>query len=268
MDTGLLVEKFALMGARARFREVTDDSRRWRREPPGIDIKADDRGEFFDVRTVPGEGVEFEVVDLRPEMRHLLLLGRRDGKKEKYLCGHDERHWFVCAVPGDSVSGVLTAMESLPPPRVRAAVRRNLTRPKHRFSRRNEAFVRQGEWFFIPEPRLEVPAWLVLRNEPLSRGGGSKPHTCQFAHRRGGTAVWVCSRHPAGLTASQYERLLADDPKAARWNWRSFVRDPEVFVRGRVRHKDHKTVVLEGWHRVAMNTERQAWFAPRVVFLD
>jgi hypothetical protein len=26
--------------------------------------------------------------------------------------------------------------------------------------------------------------------------------------------------------------------------------------------------VLEGWHRVAMNTERQAWFAPRVVFLD
>jgi hypothetical protein len=46
------------------------------------------------------------------------------------------------------------------------------------------------------------------------------------------------------------------------------VRDPEVFVRGRVWHNDHKTVVLEGWHRVAMNTEGEAPFASRVVFLD
>jgi hypothetical protein len=46
------------------------------------------------------------------------------------------------------------------------------------------------------------------------------------------------------------------------------VREPDVYVRGRVWHKDHKTVVLDGWHRVVMNTEREAPFAPRVVFLD
>jgi hypothetical protein len=267
MQTGSLIEKFALMGARLQFQEVVNDFRR-RARNPGIDIGSDEQGEFFEIRLARDERVEFEVVDLRPELRHLLLLGRRGEQKEKYLCGHDERHWFVCAVPGASVSGVATALEALQPPYVRWAVRRNLRRQKERFRRRNEAFVRQGEWFFVPEPTLSVPEWLVLRNEPLSRGAGSKPHTCQFAYRFGGEVVWVCARHPQGVLRSQYERIVKSNPKAARWGWQQSRRNPAVYVRGRVWHKDHKTVVLDGWHRVVMNTEHEAAFAPRVVFLD
>jgi hypothetical protein len=267
MDNGLLVERFARMGARVHVREVVHDFDRVRFERPGIDIGHDDRGEFFDLRVARGERVDYEVVDLRPEMRHLLLLGRRDGKKEKYLCGHDERHWFVCAVPGASVSGVVTAMESLQPPVVRWAVRRNLRRQKNRFRRRNEAFVRQGEWFFIPQPDLVVPERLMLRNEALSRGAG-KPHTCQFAFRSGGESVMVSPRYPHGLTHAQYAAVLASNPKAARWDWRQMRRNAGVYARGRVWHKDHKTVVLDVWHRVAMNTEGEAPFARRVVFLD
>jgi hypothetical protein len=266
MDTELLVNRFALMGARARIREALNTRRL--RERPGIDIGFDDRGEFFDIRTARDERVEYEVVDLRPDMRHLLLLGRREGKKEKYLCGRDERHWFVCAVPGASVSGVLTAMESLQPPLVRSAVGVKLKRQKLRLRRRNEAFVRQGEWFFVPAPNLVVPEWLLLRNEPLSRGGGSKPHMCQFAYRTGGTSVWVCGRYPSGVNDAQHAQILAADPKSRRWNWQRMARDPEVYVKGRVWHVDHKTVVLDGWRRVTMNTEREAPFAPRVVFLD
>ncbi len=268
MDTGLLVEKFALMGARLKVRETWNEFRWHRPKSPGIDIGTDECGEFFDIRVARGEGVEFEVVDLRREMRHLLLLGRREGQKEKYLCGHDERHWFVCAVPGASVSGVLTAMESLQPPQVRAAVRHNLRRQKNRFRRRNEAFVRQGEWFFVPQPDLVVPERLMLRNEPLSRGAGSKPHTCQFAYRSGGVSVMVCARYPQGLTHEQYRRVLASNPKAARFDWRQMTRDPALYARGRVWHKDHKTVVLDVWHRVAMNTEGLAPFASHVAFLD
>ncbi len=103
----------------------------------------------------------------------------------------------------------------------------------------------------------------MLRNEPLSRGAGSKPHTCQFAYRSGGMSVMVCARHPQGLTHAQYGALLDANPKAARWGWRQMVRDPAFYARGRVWHKDHKTVVLDVWHRVAMNTEREAPFAPR-----
>jgi len=84
---------------------------------------------------------------LRPNMRHLLLLARRDrGQKEKYLCGHDERHWFVCAVPDSrGVASVAAALEALQPPEVRAAVGRALRRPKERMRRHNRAFIRQGE---------------------------------------------------------------------------------------------------------------------------
>ena len=45
-------------------------------------------------------------------------------------------------------------------------------------------------------------------------------------------------------------------------------RDATVFARGRVRHPDHATVVLDGWHRVELSREVDAPHARNVVFLD
>ncbi|MGD0860727.1 MAG: hypothetical protein ABR912_15610 [Terracidiphilus sp.] len=45
-------------------------------------------------------------------------------------------------------------------------------------------------------------------------------------------------------------------------------RDAEVYARGEVRHRDHKTTDLAGWHRVYMNRERFARHAPQIAFLD
>jgi hypothetical protein len=45
-------------------------------------------------------------------------------------------------------------------------------------------------------------------------------------------------------------------------------RDAEVYARGEVRHRDHKTIDLVGWHRVYMNRERFARHAPQIAFLD
>ena len=45
-------------------------------------------------------------------------------------------------------------------------------------------------------------------------------------------------------------------------------RDANVYARGRVRHPDHKTIFLNGWHRVLMNTENEAPGMRKVVFLD
>ncbi len=123
-------------------------------------------------------------VEGRPRLRHLLLMARRDNGKQKFLCGHDERHWFVCAVPGNSVTNIVNAMEALQPTEVRAAVNQKVKRTKNRLRRRNEAFVRQGEWFFVPAPELVVNPKLVLRNEPISRRYG-KPHMCQLLYRCG-----------------------------------------------------------------------------------
>lgn len=263
MDFELLQKKFARMGARVR---VSEAGVRWN-ERAGLDIKRDARGEFFDLRVGRDEPVSYEVADLRPDLRHLLLLARRGEQKEKFLCGHDERHWFVCAVPGASVSGVRDAFEALQP--LPARSRAAALRPKERFSRRNRVFVRQGEWFFLPAPPwLRVDERIVLTNEPLRRGRGSKPHVCQNLVRTGGELVWVCRAYPNGVTEAQYRRLLVNDPWARRWSWVSMRRNPSVYARGTVRHSDHKTVVLDGWHRVLMNTENEAPFITPIYFLD
>ena len=264
MNVALLQRRFERIGARVKVNDVTNRFGR-----AGIDIGSDDDGEFFDIRVPPGDAVEYVVTDVRPEMRHLLLMARRGDEKQKFLCGHDERHWFVCAVPGRSVASVVGAMRALQPDEVRSQAARRIQRIKDRLRRRNAAFVRQGEWFFVPAPEGFAPdARLVLRNEPISRGNGSKPHTCEELFRTGGETVYVCRRHPGGVSQSRYRELLGRDPAAYAWGWHAMRRDAEVYVRGRVSHKDHKTVVLAGWHRVLMNTEASAPGAPSVTFLD
>jgi hypothetical protein len=263
MDIELLKRHFAGIGARVKVADARVT--RWSNDA-GINIRADSNGEFFDIKIDAKDPREYRVIDLRPDQRHLLLLSEND--KAKFLCGFDERHWFVCAVPGAGVSNVRTAMEALQPAEVRQAVQSRVKRAKNRLHRRNEAFVRQGEWFFIPEPNLAVEEAFVRRNEPLSRGGGSKAHMCQFAYRANGELVMVCDRHPAGVPMSSYEKILRNTPKAGSWNWRQMMRNAQVYVRGRVWHPDHKTVVLRGWHRVLMNTENLAPGRSDVTFLD
>lgn len=254
---------FSRIGARVR---ISDEVPRF--QQAGIDIGTDNRGEYFDIRVEPQDAVEYEVIDLRPELRHLLLMARRPNAKQKFLCGHDERHWFVCAIPGPSVTSVKGAMESLQPVEVRSAVRRRVRRVKNRLRRRNKAFIRQGEWFFVPVPGLTINETLILKNEPISRGNGSKSHMCQYMYRSGGAIVWVCTKYPRGVSEERYRKLLLSVAGAKKWDWIHMRRDPRVYVRGRIWHSDHKTVVLNDWHQVMMNTEWQAPGAQSVVFLD
>lgn len=268
MDIELLKRHFAGIGARVKVAEVkvVRSGIVRMRVDAGINIGADAQGEFFDIKIDSENPREYRVIDLRPEQRHLLLLSEKD--KAKFLCGFDERHWFVCAVPGKGVTSVRAAMEALQPAEVRQAVEGRVKRAKNRLRRRNEAFVRQGEWFFIPEPNLAVEESFVRRNEPLSRGGGSKAHMCQYAYRAAGELVMVCDRHPAGVPMDSYGKILRNNPKARNWNWRQMMRNAALYVRGRVWHPDHKTVVLRGWHRVLMNTEHLAPGRSNVTFLD
>ncbi len=225
MDTNLLQKHFGRMGARISLRVVETD--RFRRGPAGIDIRRDGEGEYFDIRLPSNASVSYEVVDVDERLRHLLLLARDGNSKNKFLCGHDERHWFVCAVPGNGIARVRDAMEALQHVEVRLAVNSQVKRAKHRLRRRNEAFVRQGEWFFLPAPGLEVNPKLVLKNEPISRGRGSKPHLCQFVYRTGGQAVMVCNRFPTGVTEGEYAKMIAANPTARSWNWRAMYSGPQ-----------------------------------------
>jgi len=254
----VLERRFAAMGARLSLPE-----RPWR-GAPRINVGS---GGFSIRFTGSGDEVNVEVVDVRPQERHLLLLVRDGEEKSKFLCGHDERHWFVAAIPESArgVTGVTTAKIALQPETVQELIAR--VKPKDQFRRRNEVYVRQGEWFFVPANlRPEPTRAQTLQNEPLSRGAGSKAHVMQFALRRGGQAVYANWRHQRGISEADFERLSPRDRKNGRWT--GFVRDPEVYARGSVRHPDHATIHLASWHRVLMNTEQAARAMRHVALLD
>jgi len=239
-----VAKQIEAMGARVRF-GVPPNGRR------GLDVRRDGRGEYF-LLDLPTD-LPVEVVDVQPKMRHALLLIRDNGEKQKYLLGHDERHWFVAAVPGKSVHSVATAMAALRPDEAQS---------------RNGRVRRQGEWFFVPRPHLKPDAQLVFRNEPISRGRGSKPHLCEELYRTGGITVCVCPQHPAGVSESEMNAIVATNRRARGWGWRRMTRDASVYVRGKVRHGDHATIRLDAWHQVYLNNERFASWAERIVFLD
>jgi len=269
---------FSRMGARVKVLEGVPTVRRWNRFQSGeeasrivLDIGRDRHGEYFEIRTAPGSLQEVVVLSVQPKEKHLLLLSRQFGEqgqvlaKQKFLCGHDERHWFVAAIPEDEpVSTVASAKIALKPEEVRTREGLLGISRKAGFQRRNSAFIRQGEWFFVPTA-LKADPLLVLKNEPLSRGNGGKPHWAEECYRSGGDTVYVSARYPNGLTAEEYKKLSASERNQG---FNIMKRDASVYVRGKMSHPDHETVTLNGWHRVLMNTENRSRAMRFLAFLD
>jgi len=267
MSNELLVKKFEMMGARLKVRTTTP-RRGWGdfgNPIPSFNILTDNRGEYFDMRYTLArdmEPAEVQILDLQPKDRHLLLMVRgpevREGvgnNKSKFLMGHDERHWFVAAVPEKitGVSRVIQAKQALQPRDVQLALDRAGVKEKDRLKRRNDAFLRQGEWFFLPVPDLIVNEDVVLSDEPLTRGGGrggrggSKPHMMEYCYRTGGETVYVNHQYPTGLTVAKYNALSQDQRR--RGNFRMMVKDAGVYAKGKISHADHATLHLPCWHR-------------------
>jgi len=183
-----------------------------------IDIVTQDRREAYQLQHPRHDPLTLEVLDVHRHLRHLVLevTGWRLPISGRYLCGHDESHWFVAGLPFSRKTGTVRgAMESLKPEIVRREQRRQGVR-HGRERRKTRAYVRQGEWFFLPRPKMQVAEPLVERNGRLVRDGG-KPHLVDQLYRVPG-------------------------------------RD-ETFVRGRVRHADHLTIEFDVWHRVVQNNE-------------
>src|SRR5688572_23213195 len=109
---------FGKMGARVRVTTVADwesglprspertraaDAARQALEALRVDVRRDAAGEYFDVRCDPR--VRVEAADVRPRDRHLLLVARVAEEASgptpwsTFLCGHDEKAWFVAAIP-------------------------------------------------------------------------------------------------------------------------------------------------------------------------
>lgn len=272
METASLERHFARIGARVRFVDWARTRRRHAIHRVALDVHRERRGEWFEISLPPAAPWDLQILDVRPDLRHLLLMTRDEqGDKHRFLCGHDERHWFVAAIPESApgVADVPRALESLKPAPIREEQARAGTARANPRDRRTAAFIRQGEWFFVPAPDLDVDPRYILHKERLSRGRGSKPHVVDELFRTGGTTVYVSSNWQGGVDYAEYARLRQQErDRGIRRNWWVQRRDAEVYVRGRVRHPDHHTIRLNVWHRVHMNTESGAQAMSQVVFLD
>jgi len=268
MNIKTIANRFDHMGARFRIVRPENLPRNRRRTDYALDLASDKRGQRFELQASARREAELDLLVLEYDRidQHLLLLVKTPAANDRFLCGHDEREWFVAAVPG-TPSTILQAKLALQPDEVREAANRAGLSDSERTRRHNRAFIRQGEWFFVPSPDLQVNKRLIFKDEPIRRGGG-KPHMVAELYRTGGEEVYVSLRYPNGLTESEYRQVVRETPGSSRWFWERRVRDAGVYARGSVRHPDHATITLHEWHRVWMNTENQTRQMANVAFLD
>jgi hypothetical protein len=159
-------------------------------------------------------------------------------------------------------------MDALKPAEVHDAIARHRVRGERRNRRKTAAFVRQGEWFFVPVGRwVDLPLGQAMRNEPLVRTGGGKPHVAEYASRRGGMAVYLHRQTGKVISPAQYAKLHRSGSRDAG-NYDLRQRDMQVMVRGRVSHPDHATIFLRDWHFVFMNTEHLSPARRFMTFVD
>lgn len=243
MNVESVSRHFANIGARLRVRRVRQLQNS---QSFDLDIARDKNGEHFRL-SIAGNAPDMNVLQANRAGRHLLLHATGPDGGERFLCGHDERHWFVAAV-SERVSTVTDAKRALLPVALRDA---GLT-PDTLARRHTDAFLRQGEWFFVPTDR-DLSKCPILHQEPLVRGRGGKPHLVSELVRFGGTPVVL--HRGREYTPEQWETFHATNPGAFG---QRLMKDPEVYARGFVRHADHATLSLKGWHRVYPNSEARS----------
>lgn len=149
----------------------------------------------------------------------------RPGKRH-FLLGHDEAHLFIAQLP----RGVSTVGEA------HRVLKGQVDQLEATLGTRA---VRQGEWFFLRAP-ASVQAAL------------DEPHAASWLRRawnRGlaQTAGWL--RPGRQHLATSLSVVVPGAPSSVPQG---------LYVRGEVRHPDHRTLRLVEWHRVVGNTEARA----------
>lgn len=260
----------------------TDSDRR----PVTVNVENVNRKEHYVVHYDPEQNFQLTAIDVQPKDKHLLLMLKRPitnrlgqvirEEKSKLLCGHDERHYFSCAIPEEAgASTVLQAKQALLPPEF-IKKQKKAGRAKNLLKRKNEVGLRQGEWLFIRGETFtpENPT-MIKKQEPISRGRGSKPHICEEIYAIGGETVYVHEQYaPNGVSKAEMDKIVDELRKevgptqSIRIRFQVRTAGAKVYARGYVKHKDHATIHLNGWHEVMMNTESNAKASVYSVFLD
>jgi len=151
---------------------------------------------------------------------------------QHYLCGQDESHLFIAQL-AQRASSIARAHA--------------LLAPRVPWDYAKQRWVRQGEWFFFaatPSDRAEIERRGVL-------GYGLRTNV--------GIAEAARLLRPGRPHVVSELRLLKGSAVQP---------GRRIFVRGEVRHPDHRTLVLHDWHRVLPNGELTTRRTRGVLWVD
>jgi hypothetical protein len=140
------------------------------------------------------------------------------GQKRHFLAGRDERQLFMCRLPR-ACTTVRQAHEALRAPQVkesRSAI---------------ERAIRQGEWFFLALSEVELD---------------------ELGHAIEGHRAWVRRKVSIGSVIPRAGKPHVAEELVVHSNEAG---ERRVYVRGSVRHADHKTIYLHEWRQVVRNRE-------------
>ena len=271
----IAVRRFHDMGADVCINYGTAaEARRFRVRDPElpyieIDIKRRNRQnkEYFDIRT----DRNIQILDLDKAGRHLLMMVKNDKQKSKFLCGHDERQWFTCAIPESAkVSTVAQAKQALKPSEFVSAEKGIKAKNLHK---RHKALSsgkghRQGEFFFIPstfKPDENSFKTVIHHNEPISRGRG-RDHFVERLYRIGGEQVLT---RDGIIYTEQEARKYSREHRGERSVFQRRTKDAVVYASGKITHPEHATLDLgSAWYLCVLNTEGASKASTSVTFLD
>ena len=186
----------------------------------------------FDV-SIPKSMKQPEDVIVR-ELNARSILVRRFSPdvKRHFLVGLDEMdHPFITALSQPAVT-VRAAHESLKPPELRGKKVRGRGK-NYRAGQSEDDIARQGEWFFV-ETSETVRQFLESKKAMIRRK----------------VAVGTAWNNQRGGNPHMADETLAI-PAAGKQARR-------VYVRGKVRHAEHKTLEFFDWMQVLRNTEANA----------
>jgi hypothetical protein len=149
------------------------------------------------------------------------------GSTRRILMGRDTTHLFVSVLP-DAPETVRGAHKALFPDCLRGVHPSKVTR--------------QGEWFFVKLTKEEAKIPEMVKEGNTQPFGYLNPAEYQYRSKPDG--IDLKSRR----TGESLNPHIADEVVTV------WCQGP-AYVRGKVRHHDHETCVLDGWHAVVLNEE-------------
>ena len=174
---------------------------------------------------------EIKRTDIVKDNGEWVIIRRTPARKRHFLMGKDERQLFVCQLP-KLVKDMKEAFDSLKQPTVLLA------------EGKNKNVIRQGEWFFINATGVEMEKIkLLLKDKKID-----------IKHNQNIGAIADDRMFVAGNPHTADEIIMIPSKFLMRgWS----VMENQIFVKGCVRHRDHKTIVCGNWRRCLRNTEVQ-----------